>query len=229
MILNCLIVDDEVMARKSLEHLCQKIESLQIKAICKDGKEALEVLQEAPVDLLFLDIEMPEINGLDLLQQAGTLPQVILTTSKTEYAYEAFEYEVTDFLKKPILLPRLLKAVEKAQQIHQQKMALKPNKDIYIKSAGRFIRLAYQDILYIENAGDYVKIQTAGDQHIVHSTMKYIDQRLPHQNFLKVHRSFIVNLDKIVDIEESTLVIKDKVIPISRANKPMLMSKINLL
>jgi len=230
MILNCMIVDDEIMARKSLERLCEKYDNLNVVQVCENATDALKYLAEEPVDLIFLDIEMPEITGIDFLNQAVTLPQIIFTTSKTEYAFEAFEYSITDYLKKPIAYPRFQQAVDKAFEIQLQNNAYRAKaEEVYIKVDGKYIRIPFEKILYFENVGDYVKVKTEESTHIIYRTLKSIDAKLSNPQFLKVHRSYIVNLSKIKDIEESTLVIGKKVIPISRANKSTLMSKLNLL
>ena len=230
MILNCMIVDDELMARKSLERLCGKHDSLKVVKICENGKEALEVLRETEIDLLFLDVEMPELSGLELLDQSVLIPHVILTTSKTEYAYEAFQYQVVDYLKKPFNYIRFEKAVEKVITLYKKEEDYRADsKDIYVREDGRYVRIPFEDILYFENAGDYVSIKTTTGNHIIHGTMKGIDRRLNHPQFVKVHRSFIVNMDKIKDIEDTTLVIDKKVIPISRAHRQGLISRLNLL
>ncbi|PQA59626.1 LytR/AlgR family response regulator transcription factor [Siphonobacter curvatus] len=232
--LKCVIVDDELMARLSLERLCEKREELEIIGIFDQSTEGLNFLREKIVDVLFLDVEMPGLNGLELLDQLSYMPSVILTTSKTEYAFDAFQYQVTDYLKKPISLPRFMQAVDK---VIDKKTAVKapvapkntdPN-EIYVKTEGRYIRIEYDNILYVENVGDYVKIRTNQGSHIVYATMKNLEEKLNPKFFFRVHRSFIINLSKIVDIEESNLVIADKVIPISRANKPELLEKLNIL
>ncbi len=230
MVLNCIIVDDDLMARKGLERLCTKSELLNTIGICENATAALELLSKEPIDLIFLDIEMPEITGIEFLENAVSLPQVIFTTSNTEYAYEAYNYQVTDFLKKPITYPRFKQAVEKAYAIHEKNNAYKANaQEVYVREDGRFVRIPFDHILYFENVGDYIRVKTVDGSHIMHGTLKGIDGKLDNPQFLKVHRSFIVNLSKIKDIEENTLVIEKKVIPISRANKPVLMGKLNLL
>ena len=230
MILDCMIVDDEIMARKSLGRFCEKHEDLNVVQIRENGKEALAYLTEHSVDLIFLDIEMPELSGLEFLEQVVVLPQIIFTTSKTEYAYEAFEYSITDYLKKPINFPRFQLAVEKAIEVQKNNNAYRANaKEVYLKVEGKYVRVAYDDILYFENVGDYVKVKTKENSYIIYSTLKNIDGKLNNPRFLKVHRSFIVNLNKIKDIGEGTLVIEKKVIPISRANKSILMNKLNIL
>ncbi len=230
MMLNCMIIDDDIMARKSLEHLCQKADGLNIVSMFDNAQQGLDFLLKDSVDLIFLDIEMPDITGLEFIEQARALPQVIFTTSNTDYAYDAFEYQVTDFLKKPITLPRFTLAVDKAKEIQKQNNEYKANaREVYIKESGRYTRLAYDEILYFENMGDYIKVQTREQGYVIHGTLKAIETKLKSGEFLKVHRSFIVNLKQIKDIEDNSLVIDKKVIPISRANKPVLMGKINLL
>lgn len=230
MLLKCIIVDDDLMARKSLEHLCKKVKELDVLGSFEHAQEGLDFLATETVDLIFLDIEMPEMSGLEFVEHVKILPQVIFTTSNIEYAYDAFEYQATDFLKKPLALPRFIQAIEKAKDIQQQNQEYKANaREVYVKEGSRYTRLPFEEILYFENVGDYVKIQTHTGSHIIHSTLKSIDGKLSSAEFMKVHRSYIVNLKKIKDIEESTLVIEKKVIPISRANKPILMGMLNFL
>lgn len=230
--MKCMIVDDDLLSRKAIERLCQKITYLEVISICENADEALEALSRYKIELIFLDIHMPGLNGIDFMDHAGVLPQVILTTSTTDYAFTAFEYDVTDYLKKPIKFPRFSQAVEKAriknlQQIHAPSSGR--IQEVYLKENGRFIRVPYNDILYFENVGDYVKVKTLKDKHLIYGTLKHIEEKLNNPIFMKVHRSFIVNLSKIKDIEENTLVIDQKVIPISRSNKPLLMNKLNTL
>ena len=230
--LRCIIVEDEIMALKSLSKLCEKMEQLDLIAALDNAEDALKQIEFENVDLVFLDIEMPEMTGLELLDQLTVSPQIIFTTGNKEYAFEAFEYDVTDFLKKPITQLRFAKAIEKALQRQNQLDAIataSSKNEIYIKSDGRFIRIPYESILYFENVGDYVKVITTDGNHIIHGSLKSIDSRINHPRFLKVHRTYIVNLDKIKDIEDNTLVIEKSVIPISRAHKPILMRTINIL
>ena len=138
--------------------------------------------------------------------------------------------QVTDYLKKPFTFPRFQKSVEKALEQHEKNQEYKASaNEVYVKEDGRFIRVSYEEILFFENVGDYVRIKTDHSSHIIHSTLKNIDSKLSNNRFLKVHRSFIVNLDKIIDIQENSLLIDKTVIPISRANKPLLMSRLNFL
>lgn len=229
--MRCLIVDDEEMSRTNLQLLCEKIEDLEIMGICKNALDAFQWLQKDSVDLLFLDIEMPGLTGIELVRNASELPLVIFTTSKTDYAAEAFDLKelVVDYLIKPVTLPRLLKALERVRKLSVTPPIVAGLSYIFIKTDKRLVRIDLEDLLYVETVGDYVLFKTKDQQHIVHSSLKGIDEKLQHPNFLKVHRSYIVNLTKIVDIEENTLVIEKKVIPVSRAHKGLLMQKINLI
>lgn len=227
--LKCIIVEDEVMARKSLQRLCEQHESLDLVSVFENAEDALVYLSTEKVDIIWLDVEMPGLSGFDLLENLTVIPQVIMTTTKTEYAFDAYQYQVTDYLKKPIMMPRFKVAVDKVLELNARKTTISTQRqEIYVKTEGRYIRLPYTDILFIENIGDYVKIFTQDTSYIIHTTMKYLEEKLGNQ-FLRVHRSFIVHLDKIVDIEENNLVIAKKVIPISRANKPELMNRLNML
>jgi len=189
-------------------------------------------MNEDEVELIFLDIEMPEMTGLDLLEALPYMPQIIFTTANKEYAFDAYEYDVTDFLKKPITLSRFLKSIEKARLREEQLTAVargSAESELYVKTDGRYVRLPYDQVLYFENVGDYVKVVSTLGNFLFHSTIKGLEKRLVNPRFLKVHRSFIVNLNKIKDIEDGTLVISDKVIPISRAHKPVLMKRLNII
>ncbi len=232
MALKTVIIDDEKIAIKSLENLCRKVATLDLKASFQDPIEALNYVTKQSIDLMLLDIEMPELTGLELLDKLPSLPQVIFTTSNKEYAYEAFEYEVTDFIKKPITKDRFLKSIQKAvsRDSYLKEIARDSNlKEIYVRVDGRLVRISIDDILYFENVGDYVKVITVDKVHVINIALKHLHVKLNHPRLLKVHRSYIVNMDKIKDIQENTLVINKKVIPISRAHKAIVMNAINII
>lgn len=213
------------MSRTSLKMLCSKIDTLEVVNVFESGLESIDWLKNSDVDLIFLDIEMPDLSGLDLVKSIDNLPQIVFITSHSEYAVDAFEHQVTDFIPKPVQLPRLIKAVDRAKELNENVKKEEQN-EIYVRVDGRFIRLPLNNVSYIESLGDYVTFVTDQKRYIVHSTLKNIDEKITNDNFLKVHRSYIINLSKIVDIEETNLVIGDKVIPISRAHKPILMERI---
>ncbi|KAA3631198.1 MAG: DNA-binding response regulator [Bacteroidetes bacterium] len=227
--MKCLIVDDDKLSRVSLERLCQKMDNLTVVGTCANGLEALEFLSANKIDLLFLDVEMPELTGVELLQSTSQLPLIIFISSKKEYAVEAFEYKelVVDYIPKPATMPRLLKALERVKQKLNSNESTQTKDYIFVRSDGRFVRIKLDDLLYVENVGDYVLFKTHEEKHLVHGTLKNIAEKLQHPNFLKVHRSFIVNLSKIVDIQDNSVLIDKKIIPVSRAHRNALIDKID--
>ena len=228
--MKCLIVDDEEMSRKNLEHLCSKIDGLDIVGICENGIQAISALEENEVDLLFLDIEMPDLTGMEMVKSLSNLPQIIFTTNRTEFALEAFEYDITDYIAKPVTLPRLIKAVNKAKtRLSSGKVPTIEN-DMYVRTNGKLVKLKYEEIVYIETMDDYLVIHTDdGSKHIIHSTLSKMDTKLEGRTFLKIHRSYIINLKKITSIEDTHVLVHKKVIPVSRAHRSILMEKVNLL
>ena len=234
--LKVIIVDDEPMARSFLQRYCEKNGNLQVAGVFEDAVTALDYLQKNEIDILFLDVEMPNGSGFQLLDQLSYMPKVILTTSKTDYAFNAFEYGVTDFLKKPITYNRFQEAITKITDSLIEKV-LEPVlkipainlEEIFIKADGKLTRLNFQEILYIESLGDYVKYFTATKNYVTLSTLKAVEEKMSSINFMKVHRSYIVNLQKIKDIQDNSLVIEGKVIPISKSYKSEVMSRINVV
>jgi len=224
-----MIVEDDLMSQKLLENHCKKFPELIHIATCENVEEALKVMASKEIDLLFLDIEMPGATGFDLLDQCSVIPHVIVTSSKEEYAFEAFQYQVTDYLRKPIKLPRFQQAIYKIFNSTVQEPHKKSDNHIFIKDEGRFIKIFLDDILFVENIGDYVRFHTDKKNYIVYSTLKKLTEKLPSDRFMKVHRSYIINLDKIVDIEENSILIHKNIVPVSRANKQALMERLNLI
>lgn len=227
-----ILVDDNPMETAALQQYCSSHEELDLVGIYSSALDALKILNSEKVDLMFLDVEMPEMTGIQLLDELHYLPQIIFTTGNKEYAFEAYEYDVVDFLSKPVLLNRFNRALEKvkANYENRNKVALSSAAtELYVKSDGKFVRIPYSDILYFENVGDYIKVISDRGMHIIYGALKSLAEKLVYPRFLKVHRSYIVNLDKIVDIQDNSLVIGKKVIPISRAHKPIIMNSINII
>ena len=227
-----IIVEDELMARKSLGNFCSKYKDIELVGSYENAEEALKAIESDSLELILLDIEMPGMSGLELMEQIPYLPQVIFTTGNKEYAYEAYEYDITDFLKKPISADRFAKAIDKVIHIKERRNAVATSSEkheLYIKTDGRYVRLAYEDILYFENVGDYIKAITTHGTYVFHDTMKALDQKITNPRFMKVHRSYIVNMNCIKDIEDNTIVVEKKVIPVSRAYKSILMNSLNLI
>lgn len=234
--LRCIIVEDDLIAQKSLERFCAKHKQVQLEGIFENAAAALRFFEQRqdPIDLIFLDVEMPGMSGLEFLDRLPLLPLIIFTTSNTSYAFDAFQYNALDFLKKPISMPRfdqaIAKAIDAAQKsgIRSHSPVSKSN-EIYVRGDGCYIRISCDEILYFENVGDYVKVKTHTGQYVLYGSLKSVDEKLDDPRFLKVHRSFIINLNKIKNIDEHSLVIESTVIPISRAHRPELMSRLKVI
>lgn len=230
MSISCIIVEDLAVAADFLARCCEKSGMVEVKGSFPDVPKALEFLDSNVVELIFLDVEMPGATGFELLDQLAYSPKVILTTSKTEYAYNAFEYKVVDFLKKPFTYQRFMEALQKAMaQPDSSGAAANANDHIFIKCEGKLVRLNNDDILYIESMGDYVKFVTGDKKYITHNTIKNLEEKVDKQSFMKVHRSYIVNINKIEDIRENDLFIRGVEIPVSKAHKPEILKRLNII
>jgi DNA-binding LytR/AlgR family response regulator len=219
MSLSCVIVEDSPVSAEYLRKCCEKSGTIDVAAVCTTVKDSVVFLSKNDVDLIFLDVEMPEGRGFDVLDNITYSSKVVLTTSKTEYAYNAFEYNVTDFLKKPFTYQRFLEAIKKVSDISITKKENNEDDHIFIKSDGKMVRLKNDDILYIESMGDYVKFVVEEKKYIVLNTIKNLETKINPQLFMKVHRSYIVNTNKVDNIQDNTLFIKDSQIPVSKAFK----------
>jgi DNA-binding LytR/AlgR family response regulator len=230
MILSSVIVEDLQVAADYLTRCCEKSGLLEVKGHFPNVEEALLFLNQQSVDLLFLDVEMPGATGFELLDRLAYSPKVILTTSKPEYAYNAFEYNVSDFLKKPFTYQRFLEAVQKVTSPSiDNNISSTATDHIYIKTEGKLIRLNNSDILFIESMGDYVKFVSNDKKYITHNTIKNLEEKVNKQCFLKTHRSYIINVNKIDDIRENLLFIKGNEIPISKAHRPEVLKRLNII
>lgn len=228
---SCIIVEDEPLARNLLSAYISKVPRLELKQSFSNALDALEYLRENPVDVLFSDIQMPEVTGITLLKLLKTKPLIILTTAYSEYALEGYELEVYDYLLKPISFERFLKAVEKgiarldgsvSQSITTviQEVQSAPNQDyIFVKDGTKLIKINLSDILYIEGLKDYVCIYTPQKKIISLQTMKSLEASLPSERFIRVHNSFIIAFAAIEEIEKDRLVINKSTIPISDTYK----------
>ena len=231
-----IIIDDEEMARAIIEQLISKNKKLSLVESFSNAIDAIKYLNQNTIDLIFLDIHMPTFTGFDLLQTLKNPPKVILTTSDKNFAIEAFEYDcIVDYLVKPVTQERFDKAVQKATLFSQASNVESKSKEtevineLYVNIDRRLVKINFATINLIEAKGDYILIKTDGKNYTVHSTMKKIEEKLPDDLFLKVHRSFIINTKKIIDIEDNSVLISNNVIPVSRSNRPELMKRLNLL
>lgn len=229
--LKCLIVDDEPVARKLLKEYIEDIPFLEVLGEAENPLKGQGLLDRATVDLLFLDINMPKITGLEFLKSSTSLPMVIMTTAYEEYALDGFSLDVIDYLVKPFSFTRFLKACNKAKDYHELKMQTQKQpgnneKYFFVKYNGRIERVLYDDLLYVEAALNYVNLYTRNGKMIVYLTIKGITEDLPADTFIKVHKSFVVNLHKINSIEGNILHIGDAEIPISQNHQEEVMNLI---
>jgi len=233
--MNCIIVDDDKLSRRIIEEFVNKTDSLELLGTFTNGVEAINYIRQNQdlINLIFLDIEMPEMDGLELLNSLTSKPQVIIISSKEKYALNAFEYDVTDYLLKPIPYARFYKAIDKALNRQKEKLDDFQKEEIFIKKNSTLVRLRYDDILWIEALENYVIFNTYADRYTIHFTMKSIEQKLPIHKFTRVHRSYIVNVSSINYIEDNAIIIKTedghKSIPIGKSYKDKLMGDINLM
>ena len=230
--MNCIIVDDNKMARLALAGLVSEIDFLDLKHQCEDAISAFNILQKEPIDLVFLDIEMPGMTGLELLRNLEKKPLVIFCTAKEHYAVEAFELNVADYIVKPYSKARFLAAVSRAREIFdsRQQQVEAPGKEyIFIRSNSLLTKILVHEIEYIQALGDYINIFANGKRHTVHMTLRAIEEKLPSDKFFRLHRSYLVNLDRIDFIEKENAYIGKHPIPIVEQNKQALLKKLNLI
>lgn len=237
--MNCIIVDDEKTARAIVAKLCSTIPDIQVLEEYDNAIEAIKFLNQQEVDVVFLDIHMPGFSGVDFVQTLKNSTKIVLITSDTDFAIAAYEYEaIVDYLVKPITAERFQKSIQKVQKALDKKTVEEPQEsettpqaveELYINIDRRLIKLKLKDILFIEAKGDYIDITTVGKTYHVHTTLKKIKDKLPEKIFLQIHRSNIINFTKIIDIEDNSVLIEKKVIPISRSSRPELMRRLNLL
>jgi len=255
--MNCIIIDDEAMARAIIAQMVSKDPELTLTQEFSNAIQAIKFLNQdsAAADLIFLDIHMPDFTGFDFIQTIKNPPAVVLVTSDKNFATEAFEYDcIVDYLVKPITEERFLRAVRKAKAQKGVAVAAAAAQPIaaaipapvaaapeikdapadtatefYVNIDRRLIKIDINSVNIVEAKGDYIHIKTEQKNYIVHSTLKKIEEKLPASLFLKVHRTYIINTKKIVDIEDNSVLIGKDVVPVSRANRPELMKRLNML
>lgn len=239
--MNCIIIDDEQLARTIISQMVSNEDGLFVKEEFSNAVEAIKFLNMAnhSADLIFLDIHMPNFNGFDFIKTIKNPPAVILVTSDKNFAIEAFEYScIVDYLVKPITQDRFTKAVNKAKglidnlspiTISDYSTEITTESEFYVNIDRRLIKIDIPTINIIMAKGDYIVIKTETKNYTVHSTLKKILEKLPTSLFLKVHRTYIINTKKIIDIEDNSVLICKDVVPVSRANRPELMKRLNML
>lgn len=224
MSIKCIIVDDEPLAIEILESYVAKVEQLQLLSTFRNAVSAFTFLQQHSVDLIFLDIQMPKLSGIDFLKTLKNPPKVIFTTAFRDYALQGFELEIVDYLLKPIPFDRFLKAVAKV--LHQPTTPANASKSdvvsdnyVYFKVDKKMIKTKMADVLYIESIKDYVKVKTGEREIVTQQKISYLEESLPREQFLRIHRSFIVNLEKIDAYSATDVEIGKHSIPIGRNYK----------
>lgn len=228
--MNCIIVDDEQVSRMIVRNFVERIPVLNLVAECESAEDAFKVLKKGNIDAVFLDIEMPGMTGIELVQTLNPLPQIILITSRPDFGAQAFDHNLTDYLVKPIAYDRFEKAVEKACNNLNKSISDNLNKDtVFVKADNKIVRVDFEDIYFVEALSDYVMINVEDRKYVVHYTMKSLINRLPSNMFARVHRSFIVNLNKITEIEDMSINMPQKSIPIGNSYKSNFLAKLNFL
>jgi two-component system LytT family response regulator len=227
-----MLVDDDELSLNALRHLIEGVSYINLLKVSSDPLEAIEVIQNEEIDLLFLDIEMPRLNGIELIKSLTDPPLIILTTSHERYAFKAFEYNVVDYLLKPVELPRFIRAATKAKEIfdHSHDNLEAFSQDfIFIRKNSVLNKVLVKDILWIEALGDYVTLHTVEKKFTLHITLKALEKKLDPDRFIRVHRSFIVQLEHINTIDDSVISINNKPIPVGALYRENFMKRLNLL
>ena len=231
--INCVIVDDEPVARNVLETFVAKIPNLELVKSCKNAMEAFEVANQQKIDIFFLDINMPDISGLSLAKSINQKAKIIFTTAYREYAVDGFNLQAVDYLLKPISFDRFLQSIHKYfegvsfidSEIKIEKSVLK-NDFIFVRSDRKMIKINFDEIRYVESLSDYIKIHSADKTITTRETISNIETKLPAKNFLRIHRSYIVNLKKMNSYTNEFVEIGKNAIPISRTYKENVLKKL---
>ncbi len=224
-----MLVDDDAISRRVLENYIRQHPELSLICQCERPTDALQLLMETPIDVILLDIEMPEMSGLDLIRTLDHPPKIVLTSGNDKYAAEAFDLGVIDYLVKPVALPRFYKAIQRLQRSMHGFLQPATESTVFVKVDGRLIKLDLNAIQWIQAQGDYVLIHTDQKKFLAHTTLKAILNKLPDPPFVQVHRSYIIHLDHIDDIAETTIVINQGVIPIGASYKKHFLGRLHLL
>ncbi|MFA8342446.1 MAG: LytR/AlgR family response regulator transcription factor [Rhodothermaceae bacterium] len=234
---NCLIVDDEHLARTLLENYISKIPTLSLAGKCKNPLEAIEVLEKAKIDIIFLDIQMPELTGIEFLKTLTDPPVVILTTAYQEYALESYQFDVTDYLLKPFSLERFLKAVNKAAKLLELKnyppvvqetpvIETVEQKFLNIKVDHKIRRIDLNKILYIEGMKEYVTVFTAEEKLVTLESLKKLEDFLPANQFIRIHKSYIAAIDKITALDGNQVYLNKIILPVGKVYKDLVVKKV---
>lgn len=233
--ISCLIVDDEPYGREVLEHFVSQISFIEVVDVCEDPFEALEIMKTRSVDLLLSDIQMPKINGLDFVRSLPVPPVIIFVSAHVQYAINSFDLGVADYLLKPVSFERFLKAVNKAQVLIGNQRQLSPiiNNEypgyFFVKANNKLNKVVYNNLLYVESIGNYIKIFTSGPVLTSYSTMKTIESKLPPDQFIRIHNSYIISIDAVKAIDGCNVELINGIsLPISKGRKDALFSAMQI-
>jgi DNA-binding LytR/AlgR family response regulator len=227
----CIIVDDEPLARELIRGHIRKLENIEVAGECENAMEAIEILRNNHIDLMFLDIKMPQITGLEFLKTLKNPPKVIISTAYSQYAIEGFELDVVDYLMKPVTFERFFKAVNKyfATRTHQdvsleKESGMDQNAFIYVKENKKIIKIYLKEILFIEGLNEYIRIHTDASRVVVKSSLQSIENKLPSEQFIRVHKSYIVSIPHIRAFNATTIELENAKVRIGRNYKNQVFS-----
>ncbi len=236
MILKCLAVDDEPLALDIIEDYVSKIEFLELSAKCTSALDAIQIVKNQEIDLMFLDIQMPDLSGFEFLETLRTKPLVIFTSAYDDYAAQSYNYNAIDYLIKPFSFSRFLKAIDKAHDyISYKSFNAKKDKSeqaldyIFINSEGNIVKVFLDDIYYMKGMSDFIELFTKQKKYVIRDNLKDVEKALSSSNFMRVHKSYIVSIPKIDSIESGNIIIGNDIIPIGRSYKNILLNIINQL
>jgi DNA-binding LytR/AlgR family response regulator len=228
--IKCIVVDDDAMSRMSVKKCIERHPELDFVAEFESAQDALNQISKITPELIFLDIEMPEMTGLEFISALSSDAHVVIISSKAEYAIDAFDFNVTDYLTKPVDFDRFCKSVERVVQINSGiSVSSEEVNNLFIKADSKYVKIKLNEIQYIEALSDYVSIYTDKGRFVLLGTMKGMESKLDSNQFIRIHRSYIINLHRIESFQEGYVKIDDNQLPVSRGSKENLMNKINLL
>ena len=227
--MKCIIVDDDDVSRMSIAKCVERRPSLELIDSFPSAKEALKALPSLDCDLVFLDVEMPEMTGLEFISAMNHTADVVIISSKSEYAVDAFDFNIADYITKPIDFDRFCKAVDRVENIRANIGSESNSKNLFIKADSKYVKIDLNEIRYIEALSDYVSVHTDKGRFIILGTMKGMAAKLDENNFIRIHRSYIANLNRIEAIQEGYAMIEGKQLPVSRGSKENLMKRIKLI